>query len=94
MLYPEASLTAICSDSLIVTLLATTNSAKALWSALGRWLTWTCQFKLFFIFLTTDIKISFIPSICAFGFRFFFFLLLNNHSFFLLFTPKSFQNFF
>ena len=35
-------------------LLATTNSAKALYSALGCWLTWACQFKLFFILLTTD----------------------------------------
>ena len=51
MVYPKASLTAI---SLIVTLLATTNSAEALCSDRECWLTWTCQIKLFFIFSTTD----------------------------------------
>ena len=39
MLYLEASLTQSISDSLIVTLLATTNTAKVLRSALGCWLT-------------------------------------------------------
>ena len=86
MLHPEASLTAICFGLLIVTLLTTTNSAEAQCSALGCWLTSTCQFKLFLIFLTTDNKISFIHSIYTSGFKFF--LQLNIHSFFLLFTPE------
>ena len=42
--------------------------------------------QTFFIFLITDIIVSFIPSIYAFGFMFF--LLLNIHSIFLLFTPE------
>ena len=73
-------------NSLIVELLATTHSAEALRSALGFWLTWTCQFKLFFIFSSTDINSSFIPSIYALGFKIF--LRLNIHSFFLLFTHE------
>ena len=39
---------------LIATLLATTDTVKALRSALGCWLTWTCQFKLLFIVLSAD----------------------------------------
>ena len=40
--------------------------------------------QTFFIFLTTDIRISFISSINTFGIRFF--LLLNFHSYFLFFA--------
>ena len=87
MLYSEASLTAICFGLFNCYTFSKTNSVEALCFALGCWLTWTCQFKLFFIFLTTgtDINISFIPSVYTLGFRFF---AVKHSFFFLLFTPE------
>ena len=67
MLYLEASLTSIYFGLFNCSLLATTNTAEALRSALRCWLTWTCQFKLYFIVLSADNNIIFISSIYTFG---------------------------